>query len=162
LEKRPVAHIPGKSARATSTSVMCLYQEVEAAHLRVIQSAVFGVFPHPLPCESRCHWPQPSLARWLLAGQKRSRTLFCARIGEAATNEHRVRAHHRALRCSMGTQAQSKSLGPLVPSLIERRGPSWAPSLLASTSPTSTRRRCPSRVSIPTGSLQATASTDEY
>jgi hypothetical protein len=43
-EKRSVAQIPGKSARATSTSVMCLYQRVEASHLVVIQSHIFAIF----------------------------------------------------------------------------------------------------------------------
>jgi len=87
VEQRSVAQIPGKSARATSTSVMCLYHEVEAADLIVIQSEVFGVFKilfNVPACANRLHhlWQGGSLRG------KNEVVRFLVGIGEAATNEH--------------------------------------------------------------------------
>jgi hypothetical protein len=89
VEKRSVTQIPGKSARASSTSVMCLYQRVEAADLIVIQSDVFGVckilFNVPACATGRNHLWQGGSLRGKNEGVR-----FLVGIGQAATNEQRV------------------------------------------------------------------------
>ena len=50
----------------------------EAAHLVVIQSHVFGVFPHPLRHASVRQWPSPSLAGWFPVGRTRNRSASLA------------------------------------------------------------------------------------
>ncbi len=86
MEKRSVAQIPGKSARATSTSVMCLYQKVEAAHLIVIQSQSFAIFKMlfamPACANSRNHlWQSGPF------GGQDEVVRFLVGISQAATNE---------------------------------------------------------------------------
>ncbi len=85
-EKRSVAQIPVKKARASSTSVMCLYQEVEAAHLIVIQSDVFAIFKilfdMPACATGRNHLWQSGPLRG-----KDEVVRFLVGISQAATNE---------------------------------------------------------------------------
>src|SRR5450755_322369 len=129
----------------------------ETADLIVIQSQIFAIFKilfdMPACANGRNHlwqrgplWPKDEVVRFLVG------------ISQAATNEQPMTL---IIFPSMqnGNVRPVEEPGPLLPSLIERRCQSWACSKNVSTCAASTRLRTPSGVSIPTGSLQATAST---
>jgi hypothetical protein len=130
----------------------------EAADFIVIQPKVCGVgkilFDMPSGSKSWHHLLQGG--SW---GSEHKVVALLSGIRETATDEEPVASILLPLVQDGHSLQRHQSLGPFVPSLIERRCQSCSLSKRGSTSRTSTRRRGPSGVRIPTGSSQATAST---